>query len=168
MANPRWLTYARSLMGTREIVGPKHSAVIMGWIKRLGTKVLGVVVKDDETPWCGTFMAEVMSKAGLTPPQVAVRASSWAAWGTNISAPRLGAVLVFTRSGGGHVGIYVGERSDAYRVLGGNQGNAVSETWIAKNRLARNGIRWPSSEPLPPATRVMLKNDGAPLSSNEV
>jgi uncharacterized protein (TIGR02594 family) len=167
MTSPRWFTLAKSLIGTREIVGPKHSPVIMGWIARLGAKILGIKVTDDETPWCGTFMAHVMNESGIAPPPVAVRASSWGTWGRALAGPRLGCVLIFTRQGGGHVGLYVGERSDAYRVLGGNQGNAVSETWIAKNRLATGGIRWPNGEPLPNPARVMLSNDGAPLSRNE-
>jgi hypothetical protein len=32
-------------------------------------------------------------------------------------------VLTFKRKGGGHVGIYVGEDSKCYHVLGGNQSN---------------------------------------------
>lgn len=44
-----WMTYARSLIGVREIRGPKHSGTIMGWIKALGAGKLGVTVRDDET-----------------------------------------------------------------------------------------------------------------------
>jgi uncharacterized protein (TIGR02594 family) len=164
---PRWYGLARSLIGTREIVGAQHSPTIMGWIAGLGAKVLGITVRDDETPWCATFMAHVMATSGIAPPPIAVRAASWANWGRELIAPRLGAVLVFTRQGGGHVGIYVGERSDAFRVLGGNQDNAVTETWIAKTRLAKGGIRWPAGELLPGGGRVLLSNDGAPLSRNE-
>lgn len=164
---PRWLKYARTLIGTREIPGPRHSPAIMGWIKKLGARALGINVKDDETPWCGTFMAHVMDENGIVPPPIAVRASAWGKWGRELIGPRPGCVLVFTRAGGGHVGLYVGERSDAYRVLGGNQSNMVNETWIAKSRLARGGMRWPYGEPLPKIQHVMLKNDGAPMSRNE-
>ena len=164
---PRWFRLARTLIGTREIVGPKHSPTIMGWIAKLGAKVLGITVKDDETPWCGTFVAHVMAESGVAPPPIAVRASSWGSWGRELVVPRLGCVLIFTRQGGGHVGLYAGERADAFRVLGGNQSNAVTETWIAKDRLAKGGMRWPLTEPLPTGGRVMLSNDGAPLSRNE-
>lgn len=167
MTNPRWLTLAKSLIGTREIPGAKHSPTIMGWVKNLGAKVLGITVTDDETPWCGTFVAHIMTESKIAPPPIAVRASSWGSWGRELVGPRPGCVLVFTRAGGGHVGLYVGERQDAYRVLGGNQSNAVSETWIDKRRLAKGGMRWPGGEPLPPIMHVMLKNDGAPISRNE-
>jgi len=134
---------ARSLIGTKEIPGSANSPTIMGWIKRLGAKVLGTVVKDDATAWCGTFAAHCVASVGLTPPPIAVRAKAWATWGANLRADRLvyGAVLVFEREGGGHVGFYIGEDKDAYHVLGGNQGDAVSVTRILKSRcIAR---RWP-------------------------
>tara|TARA_R110000868_G_scaffold34552_10_gene124785 strand:+ start:1278 stop:1700 length:423 start_codon:yes stop_codon:yes gene_type:complete len=139
----------------------------MGWIARLGAKLLGTKVADDETPWCGTFMAQVMTQVGLAAPPIAVRASSWGEWGRQLLAPRLGCVLVFKRNGGGHVGLYLGETKTAYRVLGGNQGNMVSETWIAKNRLAPGGMRWPFGVELPPAKPVNLAADGTAISRNE-
>ena len=92
-----WVDVARSYIGTREIKGPKHNQTIMGWIKRLGSKVLGIAVSDDETPWCGTFMAQVMVEAGFIPPKVAVRASSWDGFGVAVAKPYLGAVVRFQR-----------------------------------------------------------------------
>lgn len=167
MTIPSWLVLARSLIGVREIVGAKHSPTIMGWIKGLGAKVLGITVRDDETAWCGTFAAHVMQTSGYPPPPIAVRASSWGRWGRQLIGPRLGCILVFTRQGGGHVGFYLGETATAYRVLGGNQSNSVSATWIAKDRLAEGGMRWPSGAALPPVAPVQLAPDGAPLSDNE-
>ncbi|RZL83684.1 MAG: hypothetical protein EOP66_03605 [Sphingomonas sp.] len=69
-------------------------------------------------------------------PMLAVRAKSWATWGVNLRAERLapGAVLVFERPGGGHVGFYVGEDATAYHVLGGNQGDRVTVARIEKER----------------------------------
>lgn len=112
--DPPWLAHARTLIGTREIPGSKHSPVIMDWIRKLGAKVLGINVVDDETPWCGTFMAWLMRQAGLNTPPIAVRASSWGLYGRGLLNPRLGCIMVFTRSGGGHVGLYVGEDAGAY------------------------------------------------------
>lgn len=159
-----WMAYARSQIGVREIVGPKHSPTIMGWIKSLGAKKLGITVKDDETAWCGTFAAQVMDSAGLPTPPIAVRASAWGAYGRKLVAPRYGCILVFTRSGGGHVGFYVGEDRDCYHVLGGNQGNAVSITRIDKGRLTE--MRWPHGPMLPPPKPIHLTPSGKP-SENE-
>jgi uncharacterized protein (TIGR02594 family) len=167
MADPRWLAYARTLIGVREIPGAKHSSVIMGWIKKLGAKALGIAVRDDETPWCGTFCAHVMQEVGILPPPIAVRASAWGLWGRQLIGPRLGCVLVFVRQGGGHVGFYVGEDKTHYHVLGGNQGNAVSITRIAKDRLSAKGMRWPHGEPLPAQKAVHLTPAGVPTTTNE-
>lgn len=143
-----WFQIATSLIGTREITGRKHNPTIIAWARKLGAKVLGIAVTDDETPWCSTFVAHCISEAGLTPPPIAVRASSWAEWGANLRADRLapGAILVFQRPGGGHVGFYVGEDATTYHVLGGNQSNAVTITRIAKERCVAR--RWPRGEPV--------------------
>ncbi|MFN4840170.1 MAG: TIGR02594 family protein [Phycisphaerales bacterium] len=162
--DPPWLAHARTLIGTREIPGSKHSPVIMDWIRKLGAKVLGINVVDDETPWCGTFMAWLMRQAGLNTPPIAVRASSWGLYGRGLLNPRLGCIMVFTRSGGGHVGLYVGEDAGAYHILGGNQSNAVTITRIAKERLS--AMRWPDGVPLPKPQIVRLTPSGK-LSENE-
>ena len=164
---PAWLAFARQQIGVREIVGPKHSPVIMGWVQRLGIKVLGIKVVDDETAWCGTFVAMCMMIAGLASPAIAVRASSWATWGRELVGPRLGCVLVFTRTGGGHVGFYIGEDATHFHVLGGNQGNAVSITRIAKDRLAKGGMRWPAGVALPAVQVIRLNAAGVPVTVNE-
>lgn len=166
-----WMDLASSLIGVREVAGPKNSPTIMGWIKKLGRR-LGIDVKDDETAWCGTFVAHIISTALPREdlPPVAVRAKAWATWGRELISPRTGCVLVFDRAGGGHVGFYGGETSTAYRVLGGNQGDAVSWTWIAKARCV--AMRWPRTFPLPAALSqdariAMTTHLAGPLSENE-
>lgn len=170
MSAPAWLTLAYAQIGVREIVGAKHSPIIMGWIKELGASALGLKVNDDETPWCGTFMAWLMTRLGLSAPAIAVRAASWGragSWGRELVGPRLGCVLVFTRAGGGHVGLYVGEDDTHFHVLGGNQSNSVSITRIAKDRLAPGGMRWPKGPALPPQQIVRLTPKGVPVTTNE-
>lgn len=168
-----WMPYARSLIGVRELPGARHSATIMGWIKALGAGKLGITVRDDETAWCGTFVAHVMDRHKLPLTErdnpkrniIAVRAKAWLDWGRVLVGPRYGCVLVFGRQGGGHVGFYVGEDDTHYHVLGGNQGNAVSIARIAKNRLL--GMQWPYGPRLPAVQRIILKPNGAPVTTNE-
>lgn len=170
MAEPAWLTLARAQIGVREVVGAKHSPVIMRWIQEVGAKALGLNVNDDETPWCGTFMAWLMLRIGLTLPLIPVRAASWGRagkWGRELLGPRLGCIMVFTRQGGGHVGLYLGEDETHFHILGGNQSNSVSITRIAKNRLAPGGMRWPKGPHLPPVRIIRLKPSGAPITTNE-
>ncbi|RDE05436.1 TIGR02594 family protein [Sphingomonas aracearum] len=163
---PAWLTAARAKLGTREAPGVANSPTIMGWAKRLGVKVLGIVYNADSVPWCGLFVATCMAEDGITPPPIAVRAKAWATWGAPLTSAQLapGAVLVFERSGGGHVGFYVGETATAYQVLGGNQGDRVCLAWIDKARCVAR--RWPSGRPLI-GRPVKLASNGEPTSRNE-
>lgn len=133
---PLWLTTARSHVGLREIPGPKHNPTIVKWLTKLKAWWT-----DDETPWCGTFVAHCFDSVNIALPKHWYRAKDWLNWGEKV-APRLGAVAVFDRAGGGHVGILVGENATQYAVLGGNQGNAVSIIGVYKYRLL--GCRWPS------------------------
>lgn len=164
-AVPPWHGEARRLMGTREVAGRQHSSVIMGWARRLK-----LAYGDDETPWCGLFVAHCISATLPTEPLPAnpLGARNWLTFGRSLTTPALGAVLVFWRGSkagwSGHVGFYAGERSDAFRVLGGNQSNAVTETWLARDRLL--GIRWPGSVDLPRGGRV-ASTAGGGLSRNE-
>lgn len=156
---PAWLTEARKHIGTKEIPGPKHNPKILGWVKRLGGWFA-----DDETPWCGTFVAHCMDAAGHKPiPKHWYRAKDWLQFGKT-TPPRIGAIAVFGRSGGGHVGFVVGEDATHLHVLGGNQSNMVNVARIAKNRLL--GYRWPSTLPLSTATLPKLLASGKP-STNE-
>lgn len=165
--DPAWMLSARAKLGTREAPGAANSPTIMGWAKRLGNKVLGMVYNADSVPWCGLLVAACVAEDGLTPPPVPVRAKAWATWGQNIRPERIapGAVLVFEREGGGHVGFYVGEDDTAYHVLGGNQSDAVTITRIAKSRcIAR---RWPHGRPVIGKLVMMKAIAGVPLSRNE-
>ena len=164
-SEPAWLAAARAKLGTREAPGPANSATIMGWAKRLGTKILGMAYNADSVPWCGVFVAACIQEAGLTPAPIAVRAKSWAAWGARLQFGRLapGAVLVFQREGGGHVGFYVGEDKKHYMVLGGNQGNKVSIVAIEKERLV--ACRWPVGAKI--TTTALATTLNGPVSKNE-
>ena len=163
---PAWLVAARAKLGTREAAGPANSATILGWAKRLGTRVLGMIYNADSVPWCGVFVAECLDEVGIGSPLFAVRARSWAGWGANLRPERLapGAVLVFERPGGGHVGFYVGEDADAYHVLGGNQGDSVSVARLPKNRCVAR--RWPEGRPVI-GKPVRIAEGNGPVSRNE-
>ncbi|WDS38333.1 baseplate hub subunit and tail lysozyme [Caulobacter phage W2] len=162
-----WMELAVKNIGVAEVVGPKHSATIMGWLAQLGTKRLGTKVTDDETPWCGTFAA--MCLATTLPneplPPIVVRAASFDAFGVPVQ-PTRGAILRFQRPGGGHVGFHDGEDATHFHVLGGNQSNRVSVMRLEKSRMV--ACRWPSTVPVPkvpdrrPSPRVggISRNEG--------
>jgi uncharacterized protein (TIGR02594 family) len=143
MTEPSWLKIARSHEGLKEIPGPRHNQTIIRWLGKLKAWW-----SDDETPWCGVFVAHCMHECSLPFPKFYMRAKAWSDYGSLLRRDRLapGAILVFDRAGGGHVGFYVGEDAGFYYVLGGNQSNAVNVMKLGKSRLVAS--RWPKCEPV--------------------
>jgi len=154
-----WLDTAKKLEGLREIPGPKHNPKIIGWLRDLNAWW-----SEDETPWCGTFVAHCIKEAGLPVPKFWFRAKGWADYGSLLRPDRLapGAILVFDRQGGGHVGFYVGEDAGHYFVLGGNQANGVNVMKLGKSRLVAS--RWPKGVPV---TGGPVRMAGGRVSTNE-
>lgn len=129
---PRMLLEAIKLFGVTETLGVRDNPVILDWAKEVG---VNKVYSHDSIPWCGLFLAVVAKRAGKPVAASPLWALSWARWGDEGGQPELGDVLVFTREGGGHVGIYVGEDVTAYHVLGGNTSDKVTIARIEKHRL---------------------------------
>ena len=163
---PKMLIEALKLFGTKEMFGNKHNQVILDWGKAVGIPEL---VKDDEQAWCGLFMAFVAIRGQKHVPMKSfdiLRALKWTAFGEPADEAMLGDVLVFKRPGGGHVGMYIGEDSKFYHVLGGNQSNMVCVTRLEKTRLI--AIRRPIYSIGQPKNvrRVMLSAEGV-VSTDE-
>ena len=160
---PRILVQAVKQLGVKEFVGKEHNPVILAWAKNLG---LERIYTNDEIPWCGLFVAECCRAAGLEVVERPLWALNWAKWGTPVTEAMLGDVLTFKRNGGGHVGIYIGEDSTHYHVLGGNQNNSVSVSRIAKNRLYKaRRTAWKIAQPTN-VRKVQLEPKGV-ITTNE-
>lgn len=159
---PRHLLKAVELFGTTESIGKLNNPVIMGWAKELG---LENVYTADSIPWCGLFIATIINRAGRSVVKDPLWALNWNKFGVQVSSPMLGDILTFSRNGGGHVGIYVGEDATAFHVLGGNQGDKVSIARIAKNRLSQARRPEYTSQPVN-IRKIMLAASGS-LSTNE-
>lgn len=160
---PPWYLAATSYLGVKEVVGKGSNPIIIQWAKRAKGWIAGFFT-DDDIPWCALFVNACLDEAGIKGTN-SLAARSFQEWGQPCG-PMIGAVLVFQRLGGGHVGFYVGETAEWYRVRGGNQGNKVSDTWIAKGRLI--GMRWPTAVPLPVDGKpVLLAYDQVAASTNE-
>jgi uncharacterized protein (TIGR02594 family) len=161
--SPRILVEAYKLIGVQEIVGKDHNPTIMQWAKDLGMEKTYTA---DEIPWCGLFMAHVCRVAGVDGVRNPLWARNWNNYGTRVTKAMLGDVLVFSRGSGGHVGIYVGEDTKAYHVLGGNQNNRVSIVRIDRSRCI--GIRrtkWKIAQPA--NVRPIFLNAKGVISTNE-
>ncbi len=164
---PPWLSIARRYIGIKELKGSGSHPAILGWAVALGGWVASWF-RDDDTPWCAVFANAVLKEAGYPVSGTGaalVRAKSFATYGTPLDTPALGCILVFERTGGGHVGFYVGETLSHYRVLGGNQGDAVQESWIVKTRCS--AMRWPPDAPDPTIGRKFLPPTYETPSENE-
>ncbi len=162
---PRMVAEGLRLFGTAEAAGAADNPAIIGWAAEVGEAV-ACAYRADAVPWCGLFMAVVAARAGKSVPAQPLWALNWRSFGVAADVPALGDVLVFRRpGGGGHVGLYVGEDERAYHVLGGNQGNRVCISRIAKGRLA--AARRPAYRVAPACVvPVWLAALGA-LSTNE-
>lgn len=159
---PAILVQALKQYGVTEIVGIKHNPIIVNYFKEVGWSH----IKDDETPWCGAFIGFCAKQAGLSVPATCIQALKWNNWGTKQSVAMLGDVLTFNRSGGGHVGIYVGEDATCYHVLGGNQSNQVNITRIEKSRLSQiRRTAWKIAQPK--NIRVIVLGASGVISKNE-
>lgn len=165
MTTPIWLSVAATHIGIHEIPGAQSAPVIMRWATDLG---VSSIYTGDAVPWCALYMNRLMQACQLPTTGAGydlLRARKFATWGQPLAGVALGAILVFTRPEGAHVGLYLGETDTHYRIRGGNQLDAVSDTWIAKVRCV--ACRWPDGVALPAIGPVPLVTDKAPASGNE-
>jgi len=135
-AEPTWLAAARADIGQRETLGPNDSPWIRTMLVKLGAKwLIG-------QPWCGGAVAKWVSEAGFVPARNWWQARAWASWGQALDRPAHGCIVVFSRKGGGHVGLCVGEATNGdLLILGGNQGDAVNVRSFPRARVL--AYRWP-------------------------
>lgn len=141
-----WWPIALKEMGVAEVQGEGDNPRIQEYLR--STTIGADLAKEDETPWCSAFVNWCVQQAGGVIGTKSAWARSWLMWGR---APRpledvpLGAILIFTRGEGGHVGFWAGPgenpRPDLIRVLGGNQGDRVQISQYPASRLL--GVRVP-------------------------
>ena len=148
--NPSWMQIALDEQGQAELTGNRHNARILEY-----HSVTTLKAKEDEVPWCSSFVSWCLTKAGLV-STASARAKSYESWGVPIKKPVYGAIVTFTRNGGGHVGFYTGQRDGKWLILGGNQSNRVSIASYDPSKVT--SIRWPTSVPLPNAVAPLSKS----------
>ena len=161
--NLPWFAVAKELLGTKEIPGSGSNPIIIDWAKHLGGFAKQYYTSDD-IPWCGLFVGHCIDEAGIKVTiENPLLAKEWNNFGSGVQ-PCYGAIMVFTRDGGGHVGFYVSEDTDTYHILGGNQSDMVNITRVGKERLF--GARWPK-EYIHLVTKPIIAKFNATISRNE-
>jgi len=136
MTDTPWLAIARRHIGLAEIPGKAENPVIQGWLR-----TLRAWWSSEDVPWCGTFVAHCLKESGCAIPRHWYRAKAYLECGEPCG-PVPGALVIYDRAGGGHVGFVVGiDQSGRIMTLGGNQGNRVSIAPFDSSRVL--GYRWP-------------------------
>ena len=126
---PVWIRWARSKLGEKEGTSPE----INSWFQ------LTTLPKSDwdstKTPWCAVFVNAAFCLNGIAGLRDAL-AVDWLNFGTPVTTPQDGDVVVFDwskiGSSGHHVAFYLADAGDRISVIGGNQANSVSITTYAK------------------------------------
>jgi uncharacterized protein (TIGR02594 family) len=161
MSEPAWIVEARKHIEMREVPGKGTAPTIARWLRELRAWW-----DDDETPWCGVFVAACVEAAGFKKPKNWFRARAWLEFGQRIVTPAVGCIVVFERSGGGHVGFLMGQDEHGrLMVLGGNQANAVTIAPFDRSRVL--GYRWPGTNIAPIGFLPFVASNGAKASNNE-
>jgi uncharacterized protein (TIGR02594 family) len=85
--------------------------------------------------WCARFMNMVLQRSGHRGTG-SDAASSFAHYGHRVPGPRVGAIAVMTRRGGGHVGVVSGINAHGNPILvSGNNRNRVVEAPVSRRRI---------------------------------
>lgn len=142
-----WIASARAHIGVREIKGMAHNPVVVGFWKlaRLGG------IKNDEVPWCAGFVGAMLESNGIKSAR-SDSSRAYLNWGERIAAPEYGCIVVFRRTGGGHVGFCVGvDTLGRLLILGGNQADSVSIAPFDRARVSGyRRVPWPGARPVLP------------------
>lgn len=166
-----WLATMRALTGTKEAPGSKDNPFIIEMaheVVRRYPDLKGNVgwYNHDSIPWCGLGMAYCMAINGIKPVSAPLSALAWASFGVALRTPTPGAVLVYSRTGGGHVTLYESEDAKYYYCRGSNQSDSINVTKILKSRPLK-AIRWPAGVPLPTTGRKLGATGNAVAAGSE-
>lgn len=143
--NTPWYTFARSEIGVMEAAGDANNRRVLEYLaccKQLPHEMQ----EEDSTPWCSAFVNWCF--AMCNPPikgTGSAAARSWLDWGTVLSEPKQGCVVVFKRGNNGmqgHVTFFDHIASDGrWACVGGNQSDQVKVSLYDPHEVL--GIRWP-------------------------
>ncbi|MCW7539000.1 TIGR02594 family protein [Aquabacterium sp. A7-Y] len=146
-ATARWLQIAMDEAGIEENKLPgQHTARIAEYHQTTTLKAT-----DDETAWCSSFVNWVVMQAGGTGTNSAA-AKSWLTWGTPVSQPTPGTIVVLKKKTGGyssatgstsgwHVAFFVSKTPTHITLLGGNQSDRVKTSSFSLSTYEVKGYR---------------------------
>jgi uncharacterized protein (TIGR02594 family) len=130
---PPWIVEGKKVWGLHE---GRDKEALTKWLKSDGQR-LG---DTEKMPWCGDYTETAIKNSLPKEPFTGTVgknpywARNWLKFGEP-TEPCYGAIIVFSRGKGGHVGFVVGEDDTDYYTLGGNQGDSVNIVRISKDPL---------------------------------
>ncbi|AQZ54570.1 UNVERIFIED_ORG: hypothetical protein QIH99_gp50 [Proteus phage VB_PmiS-Isfahan] len=128
----KWLEEAKKEIGVSEHTVDGSKAVDQMW---RDSKMSGLVGTAKTVPWCAGFVNAMLERSGIRSTR-SDSSKSYINYGVKLSEPKYGCIVVFSRSGGGHVGFCVGRTKDGnLLILGGNQSDAVNIKSFSTDRV---------------------------------
>lgn len=145
----KWLVIASKELGIHEIRGGESKRILEYHA------TTSLAAKEDEIPWCSSFVNWCMKKAGFLGTGSAA-AKSWLKWGVALAEPKEGAICVIRQkkfgddavtgsATGYHVGFFLGIEDGRLRMLGGNQSDSVKISTFGLSSYTIEGYRWPKT-----------------------
>lgn len=135
---PEWMIWAKKEIGVKELTGQNDGKRVCQYDNIAGFTEIGKAF------WCGAFIGAALKVAGCDMTGLNASARSFLSLPALIPPFCYGAVCVLKSARGpasGHVGLITGHTKDMVRLLGGNQNNAVNESWFLKGKIV--GVGWP-------------------------
>jgi uncharacterized protein (TIGR02594 family) len=153
-----WLANMREIDGMKWGPNDGPNATIQDWLRFIGAAYPNTAAycnsaaNEEYFSWCGLTVGYCMAKAGVVPVFGTTDvtrflwAPAWLGWGTPVTNPQPGDIVVFDFGGGDHhVTLFEKDNGNGtWSCHGGNQGHAVNATNFPKSRLM--GIRRPSTD----------------------
>jgi uncharacterized protein (TIGR02594 family) len=153
---PSWLAFMRGMDGTKWSPSDGPKPEIQDWLLFIGKTYPNMasycdsVVNEDYFSWCGLTVGYCMAKSGIIPvfgtTEISrfLYAAAWLGWGTPVTTPQPGDVLVFDFGGGDHhVTLFEKDNGNGtWSCHGGNQSHEVNQTNFPKTKVM--GIRRPT------------------------
>jgi uncharacterized protein (TIGR02594 family) len=111
-----------------DIISVAQSQIGLG---EIGGNNKGIYVRKylngrEDLPWCAGFVSYCAKKSGINIPYT-LRARDFLKLGIKVSNPRRGDLIVFSRQGGGHVGIIKEITESTVTTIEGNLGKYPSK-----------------------------------------
>ena len=160
---PPWIVEGKKVWGLHE---GRDKEALTKWLKSDGQR-LG---DTEKMPWCGDYTETAIKNSLPKEPFTGAVgknpywARNWLKFGEP-TEPCYGAIIVFSRGKGGHVGFVVGEDDTDYYTLGGNQGDSINIVRISKARFL--GCTWPITYDGPKRPLPRMTANNIPRTTNE-